>query len=138
MVTGTFCFGEDGCILWVKHNCPGSWNDADTSLEFCAKLLDSRLYPGRILTPLKDGYIDRLLPSVRRMLHNAITSVRQAVEWGIGSVEKVYHRLLLPLPYETERRCLMLFNIFHLANYIVCTTRISQIPTTFATPRVSE
>ncbi|KAF1784995.1 hypothetical protein GQ600_19300 [Phytophthora cactorum] len=42
---------------------------------------------GRILTPLKDGDIDRPLPSVRRparMLHNAITSVRQAAECGYG------------------------------------------------------
>ncbi|KAG3091680.1 hypothetical protein PI125_g17355 [Phytophthora idaei] len=96
---------------------------------------------GRILTTLKDGDIDRLLPSVRRsarMLHSAITSVWQAAEWGMGSVEKVYHRLLLPLPYEPERRRLMLSNIFHLANYRVRTSGISQIRTMFVTPTVSE
>lgn len=155
-VTGTICFGADGCILWAKHNCPGSWNDADTSLEFREKLLDPRLCPdqglgvvsdsafpcsaamrGRILTPLKDGDIDRLLPSVRssaRRLHNAITSVRQAAEWGMGSVEKVFHRLLLPLPYDPERRRIQLSNMFHLANYRVRTTGISQILTTFTRP----
>ncbi|KAF1792926.1 hypothetical protein GQ600_27391 [Phytophthora cactorum] len=40
----------------------------------------------------------------------------------MSSVEKVYHRLLLPLPYEPERRRLLLSNIFHLANYRVRTT----------------
>lgn len=48
-VTGTIYFGADGCILWVKHNRPGSWNDADTSLEFRAKLLDTRLSQIRVL-----------------------------------------------------------------------------------------
>ncbi|KUF80616.1 hypothetical protein AM588_10005289 [Phytophthora nicotianae] len=153
-VTGTICFGADGCILWAKHNCPGSWNDSDTSLELREKLLDTRLCPdqslgvvsdsafpssaamrGRILTPLKDGDLDRLLPSVRssaRRLNNAITSVRQAAEWGMGSIEKVYHRLLLPLPYDPERRRLQLSNMFRLANYRVRTTGISQIRTIFS------
>lgn len=146
-VTGTICFGADGYIFWTKHNCPGSWNDADTSLELRAKLLDRRLCPhqslgevsdsafpcsssmrDRILTPLKDGDIDKLLPSVRRsarMLHNAITSGRQAADWGMGSVEKVYHRLLLPLSCNLERRRLLLSNAFHLANYKVRTTGVS-------------
>ncbi|KAI9914143.1 hypothetical protein PsorP6_006596 [Peronosclerospora sorghi] len=40
LVTGTVAFGGDGCIIWMKHNCPGSWNDGDTSREFREKLLD--------------------------------------------------------------------------------------------------
>ncbi|KAK1942399.1 hypothetical protein P3T76_005898 [Phytophthora citrophthora] len=77
----------------------------------------------RILTPLKDGDIERLLPS--------ITSIRQAAEWGMGSVEKIYHRLLLPLPYDQDRGRVQLSNMFRLSNYRVRTTRISQILTTF-------
>ncbi|KAE9025221.1 hypothetical protein PF011_g3129 [Phytophthora fragariae] len=45
----------------------------------------------------------------------------------MGSVEKVYHRLLLPLPYNPERRRLLLSNAFRLANYKVRTTGVSQI-----------
>ncbi|ETM48425.1 hypothetical protein L914_07034 [Phytophthora nicotianae] len=55
---------------------------------------------GRILTPLKDGDLERIQPLLRssaRKLHNGITSVRQAAEWGMGSVQKVYSRLNLPL-----------------------------------------
>jgi hypothetical protein len=36
-VTGTICFTADGCIIWSRHNCPGSWNDSDTSLGFRLK-----------------------------------------------------------------------------------------------------
>lgn len=45
LVTGTLCFASDGCIVWAKHNCPGSWNNADTSAGFRDKLLDTRLCP---------------------------------------------------------------------------------------------
>lgn len=91
----------------AEHYYLGSWNDADMSLEFREKLLDSRLCPdqqlrvvsdsvficsaamcGRILLPLKEGGIDHLLPSVRShvcKLHNAVTSVRQATGGGWGS-----------------------------------------------------
>ncbi|ETN02259.1 hypothetical protein PPTG_16507 [Phytophthora nicotianae INRA-310] len=152
-VTGTICFAADGCIIWAKHNCPGSWNDSDTSLGFRNKLLDPVCCPdprknvvsdsafpcstsmaGRILTPLKDGDLDRILPSLRssaRTLHNAITSVRQAAEWGMGSIQKVYHRLNLPLPYDPELRGVRIDNLFRMCNYRVRTVGISQIRTTF-------
>ncbi|ETL91218.1 hypothetical protein L917_10213, partial [Phytophthora nicotianae] len=99
-VTGTICFAADGCIIWCKHNCPGSWNDSDTSIGFWNRLLDPTYCPdprknvmldsafpcstdriGCILTPLKYGDLERLNPSVRssaRTLHNTITSVKQA------------------------------------------------------------
>ncbi|EGZ27306.1 hypothetical protein PHYSODRAFT_469825, partial [Phytophthora sojae] len=153
-VTGTICFAADGCIIWCKHNCPGSWNDSDTSLGFRSKLLDPTLCPntrmnvvsdsafpcstsmvGRILTPLKDGDLEGILPSLRssaRTLHNAISSVRQAAEWGMGSMRKVYSRLNLPLPYDPELRGHRINNIFRMANYRVRTVGISQIRTTFS------
>lgn len=90
---------------------------------------------GRILTPLKDGDLERILPSLRssaRTLHNAITSVRQAAEWGMGSMQKVYSRLNLPLPYNPEVRGLRISNIFRMSNYRVRTVGISQIRTTFS------
>ncbi|KAE9130416.1 hypothetical protein PF010_g3843 [Phytophthora fragariae] len=99
-VTGTICLAADGCIIWSRHNCPGSWNDSDTSLGFRVKLLDPAFFPDtrmnvvsdsafpcsiamavRILTSLKDGDLERILLSLRastRTFHNAITSVRQA------------------------------------------------------------
>ncbi|KAF1788804.1 hypothetical protein GQ600_27324 [Phytophthora cactorum] len=64
-------------------------------------------------------------------MHNAITSVRQAAEWGMGSIQKVYSRLNLPLSYDPTIRGLRLANLFRMANYRVRTVGISQIRTTF-------
>ncbi|KAJ8524315.1 hypothetical protein ON010_g16803 [Phytophthora cinnamomi] len=96
-VTGTICFAADGCIIWCKHNCPGSWNDSDTTFGFRTKLLDPTYCPdarmnvvsdsafpcstamvGRILTPLKDGDLDRILPylyCVRSCGHQHVQAV---------------------------------------------------------------
>ncbi|KAG1687510.1 hypothetical protein DVH05_005124 [Phytophthora capsici] len=79
---------------------------------------------GRILTPLNDGDLERAQPSLgssARTLHNAITSVRQAAERGMGSMQKVYSRLSLPLPYDQKIRGLGLNNLFLMANYRVHT-----------------
>jgi len=40
LVTGTMCFGVDGTIVWARLNCPGSWNDGETSRSFREKLVD--------------------------------------------------------------------------------------------------
>ncbi|TYZ63233.1 hypothetical protein PybrP1_006707 [[Pythium] brassicae (nom. inval.)] len=45
LMTGTLCFSTNGCIIWCKHNCPGSWNDADRSAGFRDKLPDTALCP---------------------------------------------------------------------------------------------
>lgn len=45
LVTGTLCFSADSCIIWFKHNCLGSWNDADTLAGFRDKLVDPHLCP---------------------------------------------------------------------------------------------
>jgi len=150
---GTLCFSADGLIVWSKHKCPGSWNDSDNSLEFRERLADPVLNPdprygvvadsafpcadnmvGRIMTPLKEGDLGRLVPSVRGVAQEksgAITFVRQAAEWGMGSVQKVYRRLLHPLPYDKEKRKLRLDNLFRLANYRVRTVEVSEIRTTW-------
>ncbi|OWZ00822.1 hypothetical protein PHMEG_00027907, partial [Phytophthora megakarya] len=152
-VTGTLCFSADGLIVWANHNCPGSWNDGDMSLAFRRCLMDRELnsdqrfgviadsaFPcsdemtGRILTPLKEGNLNALIPTVRygaKAKSAAITSIRQSAEWGMGSVEKVYHRLLLPLPYNRDQRQLRLDNLFRMSNYRVRTVGISEIRTTF-------
>ncbi|KAE8886247.1 hypothetical protein PF007_g25559 [Phytophthora fragariae] len=153
-VTGTICFAADGCIIWSKHNCPGSWNDSDTSLEFRTKLTGPQYCPddrmnvvsdsafpcssamtGMILTPLKDGDIEKIEHSLRasaRTLHNVITSIRQPAEWGMGIVQKVYSRFNLPHPYDADERGMRIGNLFRLANYRVRTVGISEIKTTFS------
>ncbi|KAI8893633.1 hypothetical protein BC833DRAFT_635976 [Globomyces pollinis-pini] len=111
-IDGTLCFGADGTIIWMCHNNPGSWNDAETSREFQERLLDKDYCPDqtmgvvsdsafpvstnlftRIETPLKSGDIDRIPVHLRHNAvakSNAITSIRQAAEWGMGSYLKGY------------------------------------------------
>lgn len=62
---------------------------------------------GRIRTPLKKGDLERASPECRAGLAKmsaAITSLRQAAEWGMGSTPKVFRRLQLPLPYNPKVR----------------------------------
>lgn len=151
-VTGVLCYGFDGTLIWGRHNYPGSWNDGEMSRQLQEKLADSTqtmsggrcatdsAFPVsngcrmRIITPLKDGDLERASPECRGGLlamSAAITSVRQAAEWGMGSASKCYRRLLLPLPFDPNVRSLRLWNIYHLYNYRVRVTGISQIRSSF-------
>jgi len=74
----------------------------------------SGLCEGRIVTPYKEGEIERLPLASRlgaRARSDAITSLRQAAEWGMGAACKVYRTLALPLPYNQEVRAVRLENI---------------------------
>ena len=57
----------------------------------------------RIVTPLKDGDMERAVAGGDERsittLNNAVSSIRQAAEWGMEAVEKVFRRLLLSLPF---------------------------------------
>ncbi|ETP54374.1 hypothetical protein F442_00879 [Phytophthora nicotianae P10297] len=78
----------------------------------------STVMAGRILNPLKEGDLNRILPSIRSSARTII-SLWQAAECAIGSVETVYHQLKLPLPYNPQLR-LRINNLFRVARYCVC------------------
>ncbi|KAF0685317.1 Aste57867_22762 [Aphanomyces stellatus] len=151
-VTVCLCFGVDGTIIWARHNCPGSWNDGEMSRSLEARMADDRrvapgmkdasdsAFPvagrcaGRIITPLKEGDLERHPHSRRAALHtikDCITSLRQAAECGMGAAGKVYRQLMLPLPYNPVVRGQRLSNIFRLYNFRVRRTGLSQIKTVF-------
>ena len=101
---------------------------ADTAFPVSKDLL------GRIITPLKEGDLERAHPRAQQQLQvisAAITSLRQACEWGVGSIEKAWRQLLLPLPFNPQTRRRRLSNIFRLWNYRVRTTKINQIRNCF-------
>lgn len=136
----------------MKLNCPGSWNDGEMSRPFREKLMNAvktlddygvvadSAFPvagpmlRRIVTPLKEGDLERCDPSLRAAISaksNAITSIRQAAEWGVGSVEKCFRRLLLPLPFNDEVRRVRLENTHRLHNFRVGEMGSSQIRAVF-------
>ncbi len=146
LITGVLCFGVDGTIIWRRHNCPGSWNDSDMSRGLHEKLMDTgvtdadcglvsdsafpALTNGKIISPLKENELD----GVDRRMHNIsysrsreITSLRQACEWGVGSVSKAWRQLDLPLPLCKTTRKTRIDNILRLWNFRVRTTGRSQI-----------
>lgn len=150
--TSCICFGVDGRIIWMKLNCPGSWNDGEMSRSFREKLMNplktlddygvvaDSAFPvagpmlRRIVTPLKEGDLDRCDPSLRAEItakSSAITSIRQAAEWGVGSVEKCFRRILLSLPFDDEVRRVRLENIHRLHNFRVGEMGSSQIRAVF-------
>ncbi|KAG9404223.1 hypothetical protein AC1031_005762 [Aphanomyces cochlioides] len=154
LVTGILCFALDGTLIWGRHNCPGSWNDGEVSRRLQELLSNPRkvatgmriaadsAFPvsgrcvGRIVTPIKEGDLDRHPPDCRygmQAMSDCITSLRQAAEWGMGAVTKVYRQLLLPLPYDPDLRALRLNNMFRLYNLLVRRTGISQIKSVFET-----
>lgn len=152
LITNCLLFAVDGTIAWCKLNFYGSWNDGEMSRSLRALLrrpdinvdeygvTSDTAFPvlgdmfTRIVTPMKDGDIEKLPLDIRyiaRQISNSITSIRQAAEWGMGAVEKVYSILLLKLPYHQKRRARLLKVIHLLYNYRVRTTGISQIKNYF-------
>jgi hypothetical protein len=92
---------------------------------------------GKIVTPLKDGDLERSEVDTRAVLaalSSAITSMRQAAEWGMGAVEKPYRRLLEKLPFDQKKRGRRIRNMFRLYNFRVRSTGISQIRSYFDSP----
>lgn len=62
---------------------------------------------GEILTPLKSGEIERAHADARPTLLQmsaSITTMRQAAEWGMGAVSKVYRILLAKLSFNAATR----------------------------------
>jgi hypothetical protein len=151
-VSGVLVFDTNGLLIWCKHNCPGSWNDSEMCLELKIKLQDpTKTLPDhglcadtafpvgtdlfrRIISPLKEGELDLIDPALQpaaSALSADITSLRQACEWGMGSIQKPFKRLLLDLPWRESVRAVRLSNIFHLWNVRVRATGISQVHNVF-------
>jgi hypothetical protein len=89
---------------------------------------------GKIMTPMKDGELERAHPDARPaliQLSSAITTMRQSAEWGMGAVEKPYPRILEPLPFDQNIRGKRIKILFLLYNYRVRRTGISQIRSYF-------
>ncbi len=109
-------------------NAPGHGLLADTAFPVKDDLR------GRIMTPLKEGDLesvpDHMRPGLLR-LSAAITSMRQAAEWGMDAIGKVYRILQRKLHWNKDIRKRRLTNIIKLYNFRVRTTGISQIKNYF-------
>eukprot|EP00808_Paulinella_micropora_P030807 g37300.t1 len=66
-----------------------------------------------------------------KILHNIVTSVRQSAEWGMGSLQKQFPRITLPLPHNADKRDLVLECCFRLYNFRNRMGGRNQIRTSF-------
>ncbi|OWZ07395.1 hypothetical protein PHMEG_00020220 [Phytophthora megakarya] len=126
LVMRTLRFSCDGLIVWTKHN---SRYEAipDSAFPCSGRLI------GRIMTPMKEGERRGLVSTIREVAvkkARQISFVRQAVEWDRGSIEKMFHRLLHPLPACKSKRKLRLDNFFRVAIYRLRSVEVSQIRAT--------
>ncbi|KAG9095375.1 hypothetical protein FS749_010561 [Ceratobasidium sp. UAMH 11750] len=153
VVSNVIVFAPNGTILSVVLNAPGSWHDVRVAQRVFDQLIDSTpddffvlgdsAFPPlgdgprqRIKTPLKRG---RCIPGTTHeereeslRMSNVITSVRQAVEWGMRAIQGSFGRLRLPLDAnDGEWRARILETCMRLHN--VCTTLvgINQIHTVY-------
>lgn len=133
-VSAVILYGVDGRILWVSFNAPGSWHDAkiarrlyDLLIHRCPEpfaILADTAFPrneelrNKILSPLKENELDRLSRDERevRAQSRVITSVRQAAEWGMRTVQSVNPRLKVNLPSDKNKRAMLLELVFRLHN----------------------
>lgn len=95
----------------------------------------------RIIRPLTTreltGFSNDNSISVRKLAaiitrHRAALSIRQAAEWGMGTFQRVWGRLQLPLPTNQHKRWNILELAARLNNYRARTVGLNQIRTVFA------
>ncbi|QRV96986.1 DDE superfamily endonuclease [Ceratobasidium sp. AG-Ba] len=108
-------FAPDGRVIACKLNAPGSWHDARIARHIYSKLVhntpngffligdtafQSDTLADKIHTPLKEGNelpVNRCERAAVIEYSNKLTQARQAVEWGMRSLQSVFNRLRVPL-----------------------------------------
>ncbi|KAG8713049.1 hypothetical protein FRC08_013759 [Ceratobasidium sp. 394] len=118
-ISNVITFAPDGTVIAAKVNAPGSWHDSRVAWKIYAKLQDhtpdgffliadtafphnGKTLQSKIHTPLKHGH--RFPPGTSAeqaqeaiLYSNAITSARQAAEWGMHALQGAFGRLRMPL-----------------------------------------
>lgn len=147
-------FTPDGCIAWYACNAPGSWHDARLGLYsgLFQRLRDlipigfnlvadsafprtdaNSICPGKIIRCRK---IDEEPPENPKQLRieSQAKSARQSAEWGMGSVQGVWHRLHSGELDDNMRqhRRIILVTCFRLFNFRTRTIGLNQIQTVWA------
>jgi len=153
-ITNVLVFATDGTIVWARYNMPGSWGDGRLARPLYKRLCDPALTPpqyalvadsafprkglveGKIITPFKVGDVYRSNISIARQdaYNTEVVRARQGVEWGMHSVQSVFARLVVKLPYDPKYTQRLLKLIFRLFNLRVRRVRLNQIHTVYSGP----
>jgi hypothetical protein len=144
-VSNLFVFDARGEIIWATVNGFGSTHDSTLAQELDAKV-DSgeRFIPDNFFVCADAAFSARLRwirkplrqstrhPSVEQLnMSAAVTSARQAAEWGMGAFTRVFNRLRLPLTFDAKRRLTILKLCVNMHNYRARKMMPNQIRTVF-------
>jgi len=147
-VSNVIVTGSDGCILWAKFNCPGSWNDANIASSLFRRLrhtpapyaiVGDTAFPRtgamehKIYTPCTDAEFSDDPVELQRQLqqHRKVTSIRQAAEWSMHSLQGSFGRLQIRLHWDDATRHDTISCILHLHNFRIRVDAIGQVATVF-------
>ena len=85
----------------------------------------------RFCTPRGINSSDPVIAAMQLQQHHAVTSTRQAAEWGMRILQGTFQRLHTELPYDPRLRRLILCSVLHLSNLRTRVMGINQIRTVF-------
>ncbi|KDN40849.1 hypothetical protein RSAG8_07867, partial [Rhizoctonia solani AG-8 WAC10335] len=156
VVGNVLVFAPDGTIIAARINTPGSWHDSRIALPIYDQLrgntpegfflIADSAFPKltigegnnldqKIKVPLKAGakvrgtaeYIDQVTQESAE-----VTSVRQAVEWGMRAIKGCFSRLYVPMDINnSEKRATLIETCFRLHNVRTRLVGINQITTVY-------
>ena len=142
-VSNIFAYSSDGCCMWARINCPGSWHDARVAEPLLSKMTscpapyslvaDSAfpskgIYDQKIRTPAK---ANQRLNREQVLYSNELTTLRQACEWGMRALEGGFGRLKTILPIDPHIRGDIIANCIYLFNLRTRWTAVNQIKTVY-------
>lgn len=151
-----FVFNPLSEIVWAHINAPGSWHDSTLAANLYRKLAEvprglciaadcAFSVQGeadfRIIKPLtksqlqkhsndKTVSVKQLVAIIRK--YRTAVSIRQAAEWGMGSFQRVWGRLQLPLQWNKKKRRMLLNLAVRLHNTRARLVGLNQIRTVYA------
>jgi hypothetical protein len=149
MVNNVIAFAPDGKIILASINFPGSWHDGGITLEIIPflkeklkgrKLCVDQGFPRSgdafdiLVGPYSKKAARKLSPILRPMLLQlaaVYTSLRQASEWGMRSLQGTFPRLKCRLPSDSHKRYMILMSVLLLHNFRTTLVGLNQIATVF-------
>jgi hypothetical protein len=149
MVNNIFAYGPDGKVFLCAINFPGSWHDGSLTANVlpyirdnigCYKICVDQGFPrsgaaaGILVGPISKKTARTLAPILRPYLlkiSNVYTSLRQASEWGMRSLQGTFPRCKKRLPSNAEKRKKVIQSIVLIHNFRTELVGLNQIKTVF-------
>jgi hypothetical protein len=149
MINNIFAYGPDGKVFLCAINFPGSWHDGSITANILPyitnnignyKICVDQGFPRSgdayqiLVGPVSKKTASKLAPNLRPYLlrmSNVYTSLRQASEWGMRSLQGTFPRCKKRLPSDAYKRKMVMQCIVHIHNFRTEVVGLNQISTVF-------